>query len=264
MEVINRLARERHVCGLADFEGSCATMISFKAPEKHLGDVLEDLHRIGVGVNFGSIDIWALQSTKPIMASYATAPGPKRRNYRVHDRMTVEEIFASVDEQSHLTFDYLCNTFVAALIAAVGLLTDSSVTVVASMVRLRLPPAPPPPFPPPSPSARPPLPTPARVPAHGLHPRHHLRLAHPGPRHGPARPPQRGLGRGHLPPGRRHGRPDHQPLLRTGRCAALVGQQRAALQRDREQGRPRRPPQRLLRGRSVRHGRRSGHHGRRN
>lgn len=48
--------------------------------------------------------------------------------------MTVEEIFDTIDNQSHLTFDYLAMVFVAALIAAMGLLTDSSVTVVASML----------------------------------------------------------------------------------------------------------------------------------
>ena len=48
--------------------------------------------------------------------------------------MTTEEIFESIDSQSHLTFDYCAMTFVASLIAAVGLVTDSSVSVVASML----------------------------------------------------------------------------------------------------------------------------------
>jgi len=48
--------------------------------------------------------------------------------------MTTEEIFESIDAGSHLTFDYCVMTFVASLIAAIGLLTDSSVSVVASML----------------------------------------------------------------------------------------------------------------------------------
>ncbi len=48
--------------------------------------------------------------------------------------MTVEEIYNIVDSQLHLTFDYLVYTVLASVIAAVGLATDSAVTVVASMI----------------------------------------------------------------------------------------------------------------------------------
>ena len=48
--------------------------------------------------------------------------------------MAVEEIYEAVDSQSHLTFDYLLFCFVAAMISGVGLITESSVTVVASML----------------------------------------------------------------------------------------------------------------------------------
>ena len=49
-------------------------------------------------------------------------------------RMSIHEIFHSVDSSSHLTFDYLAMTAAAAAIAAAGLVQDSSVTVVASML----------------------------------------------------------------------------------------------------------------------------------
>lgn len=49
-------------------------------------------------------------------------------------RMSIHEIFQSIDSSSHLTFDYLAMTAAAAAIAAAGLVQDSSVTVVASML----------------------------------------------------------------------------------------------------------------------------------
>ena len=50
------------------------------------------------------------------------------------ERLSYEEIYDFVDSQLHLTFDYLALIIVGALIAGVGLLTDSPVSVVASMV----------------------------------------------------------------------------------------------------------------------------------
>lgn len=76
----------------------------------------------------------ATQSTKPLISTLSSQAGKKKRKYKLSDRMTVEEIFENVDSQSHLTFDYLMMVVVAAIIAGVGLISDSSVTVVASML----------------------------------------------------------------------------------------------------------------------------------
>ena len=68
------------------------------------------------------------------MSTYFDRAKRKKRKYKVTDRMAVEEIYESVDSQCHLTFDYLLFCFVAAMISGVGLIQDSSVTVVASML----------------------------------------------------------------------------------------------------------------------------------
>jgi len=47
---------------------------------------------------------------------------------------TIDEMYEIVDGGVHLTFEYLAFCVVGGIIAAVGLLTDSSVTVVASML----------------------------------------------------------------------------------------------------------------------------------
>ena len=60
--------------------------------------------------------------------------GKKRAWTSVQDRLSVEEIYEIIDGDSHLTFDFCLNTFYAAIIAALGLATDSGPTVVASML----------------------------------------------------------------------------------------------------------------------------------
>eukprot|EP00468_Gymnochlora_sp_CCMP2014_P009627 CAMPEP_0167760614 /NCGR_PEP_ID=MMETSP0110_2-20121227/11682_1 /TAXON_ID=629695 /ORGANISM="Gymnochlora sp., Strain CCMP2014" /LENGTH=308 /DNA_ID=CAMNT_0007647141 /DNA_START=267 /DNA_END=1193 /DNA_ORIENTATION=+ len=68
--------------------------------------------------------------TKPRMFSKRK----KQSAWSTTERQTIEEMYEIVDGALHLTFDYLAFTFVAAIISAVGLMTDSSVTVVASML----------------------------------------------------------------------------------------------------------------------------------
>ena len=48
--------------------------------------------------------------------------------------MTVQEMSDMIESQNQLTFDYLILLTVGAIIAAAGLLQDSPVTVVASML----------------------------------------------------------------------------------------------------------------------------------
>jgi uncharacterized hydrophobic protein (TIGR00271 family) len=89
------------------------------------------LEKMGVGDTFGSIDVVALTTTKPIRRDTRLK---KKRKYIMHGRLSIEEIYEIIDGDSHLTFDYLLNTAFAATISAVGLACDSSPTVVASML----------------------------------------------------------------------------------------------------------------------------------
>jgi hypothetical protein len=99
-----------------------------------LAQVIHKLSQLEIGISVGSIDIVALQSTKPALDTYYGLKTKKVRKYATSDRMTVEEIYENVDLQTHLTFDYLMMVCAASMIAAVGLVSDSSVTVVASML----------------------------------------------------------------------------------------------------------------------------------
>jgi len=51
-----------------------------------------------------------------------------------HSHLGSDEVFQTIDSEASLDFDYIMMTVVGSLIATVGLITDSSVTVVASML----------------------------------------------------------------------------------------------------------------------------------
>ena len=99
----------------------------------------------------------AVQMTKPrINQKRSSIERKQKKRYATTERQSIEEIFEVIDSGIHLTFgmndqnlnenvcgncngnlvpglDYLAFTVAAALISSVGLVTDSSVTVVASM-----------------------------------------------------------------------------------------------------------------------------------
>jgi len=109
-------------------------VIIFKIVEKKVHEAIEILNRYGVGVSEknGTIDIFSVASTKPRIKRIQKIK--KKKQYKVSDSLSYEEIYDIVDGQLHLTFDYLALTSVGGMIAAVGLLTDSAVSVVASML----------------------------------------------------------------------------------------------------------------------------------
>ena len=130
MDLLHNLRGEFCIMPLV-VKGESHILIQFRSQQKHLEGTVLALQAIGVGVDDGTrIDINELQVSIPLSKRHPK----KKKRYKFSDRMTTEEIFESIDSGSHLTFDYLAMVFVASLIAAVGLLTDSSVSVVASML----------------------------------------------------------------------------------------------------------------------------------
>jgi len=123
-----------HVHCLAAFSGDNCHLLSFKSPEKHVGHLVDKLEALGVGINFGTIDVLELLSTQPRITTYGEPENNKRRKYQWNERLSMTEVYETIDAQSHLTFNYVAMVCTAAFIAAIGLVSDSPTTVVASML----------------------------------------------------------------------------------------------------------------------------------
>eukprot|EP00298_Acanthocystis_sp_HF-20_P003189 c13554_g1_i1.p1 GENE.c13554_g1_i1~~c13554_g1_i1.p1 ORF type:complete len:321 (+),score=132.02 c13554_g1_i1:639-1601(+) len=123
-------SRVNHVCTI---DTGSSTMIRCSVPNQHTSGVISGLEKIGVGCGQTSwIDVIDLKSTVPKF--YRPSVPKHKKEFRLHDRVTVEEIYETVDGGLHLTFDYLAMTTFAAVVCAIGLLTNSSVVVVSSML----------------------------------------------------------------------------------------------------------------------------------
>ena len=127
------LSTSDHVHGLATLFGDGVTVFAFKSDDRRLQNTLKRLNNIGVGTRFGTIDVMGLVTTLPPIKKHG-GDGSGKKQYRVDDRMTVEEIRDAIDGQSRLTFDFLAMTVVASLMSATGLVGDSATTVVSSML----------------------------------------------------------------------------------------------------------------------------------
>ena len=67
--------------------------ISFKVQDKHLEEVLHELMNRGVGEAFGTIDVFSLIATRPIINfKSGDLVKDKKKSYSISDRMTVAEI----------------------------------------------------------------------------------------------------------------------------------------------------------------------------
>jgi len=127
------LHQQQIVHHLQVYQGDTACMIVCKVVNKKTDEILQLLARYSVGIRYGHIDVVALTSTKPRIATFRGAK-PKSHRFMVTDRMSYDEMVDFIDSSIHLTFDYLALIAVGAMICAGGLLTNSAVNVVASML----------------------------------------------------------------------------------------------------------------------------------
>ncbi len=112
-------------------QGGKEVQINFLCEDKYLTDILKSMEPTGLGLEYGSVNIVALESTIPSLSSGGSG---KLRKYKLDERRTVREIEENINSGIHCTVDYVLMIFVASLISTVGLVSDSPVTVVASML----------------------------------------------------------------------------------------------------------------------------------
>lgn len=109
------------------------------------GPILHHLDRIGVGVTFGRVALLAANLIKPLprgrakaldadSASALAVGMPKPGVRGKHARIAVEEIWQSVSAGCEITWDYIGLIMVASAIAGLGLATNNTVMIVASML----------------------------------------------------------------------------------------------------------------------------------
>ena len=130
-----------------------------------IGTVLERLERIGVGLRVGTLAIFKSEMCRTAydytVKSPAVSDSPIGSNAIVNDkskssrsdtdtkastqaakaewknaasRLRIEQVKDQIQEQAQLSFDFLALVCIASVLAGIGLITDSTVVIVASML----------------------------------------------------------------------------------------------------------------------------------
>ncbi|TXT60009.1 MAG: conserved membrane protein of unknown function [Promethearchaeota archaeon] len=110
------------------------TLIIIRHRKTFVPEIIEALNKIGVGTKYGIVDILNLETTIPRLDMTESEKEKKKRRAQIAERVSVEEIEKDIIENSQPSFNYFLFILLSAIIAGVGLLTDSAIILIASMI----------------------------------------------------------------------------------------------------------------------------------
>eukprot|EP00050_Salpingoeca_kvevrii_P019863 m.91520 g.91520 ORF g.91520 m.91520 type:complete len:351 (+) comp8604_c0_seq1:3-1055(+) len=114
------------------------TVLRFQCTTRRAREILEVLHHERIGLDVGVIDIQEVKSTVPRLTNHPAlirgGVSSRDLSYKISNSLTLEEIYETVDQQYHLTFEYLVLCASASIVCAVSLVSDNDPGVVASML----------------------------------------------------------------------------------------------------------------------------------
>jgi uncharacterized hydrophobic protein (TIGR00341 family) len=125
-DVMDYLEKRAKIRNIAKFHVGTGFMLLFRVSDAKTQEILTELEKLGVGVDYGIIDILQIEASKPIL----------EEDVRITptERLSVEEIYSKVAGGTRLSFDFLALLVISCIIAAIGLATNSVVIIVASML----------------------------------------------------------------------------------------------------------------------------------
>lgn len=86
--VLDELEKSTIIFHINSFITQNLIHISFKVRSKHLQEIINKLTKIGCGEAYGSIDVYSLVMSRPIIDKEKST----KRLYIISDRMTIDEI----------------------------------------------------------------------------------------------------------------------------------------------------------------------------
>jgi hypothetical protein len=86
--VLDIISSSTLVSTVTHFTTQEAVRISFKVRPKHLQSVVDDLTKVGCGETYGTIDVFPLIMSRPVVEREKRV----KRSYVISDRMTIDEI----------------------------------------------------------------------------------------------------------------------------------------------------------------------------
>jgi len=128
-EVYNCLVEFPDVLNLIRYTTDNAMLMQFRVPDDSVNNVILDLKDLGVGVDYGFVEILGLEGFLPMEKEEKSG-----RKLQRESSLIVEKIHEDVSEGASLSFDFMTFVILSAIMAGFGLAQSNITVIVASMV----------------------------------------------------------------------------------------------------------------------------------
>ncbi len=127
--LITAINEKLNIKSIILLEGVNNSLVIIRCQRNLVPRVLEVLNEIGVGTEFGIIDILKLQTTIPELKEDQIEISEE-----LSSRVSVEEIESSIKEGMELNINFYLFIIIAAFIAGAGLILNSAAIIIGSMI----------------------------------------------------------------------------------------------------------------------------------
>jgi len=127
------LKEELKIRNMARLAGENNSVIFIRGNKKQITYLMQRLSNIGVGVDFGIIDILPITATIPEKV-IENQEFEEDTEEKIRSRISLEEIKNYIKEVATIDFHFYLFILLAAFIAAVGLINNSPAIIIASML----------------------------------------------------------------------------------------------------------------------------------
>ena len=127
--LITAINEKLNIKSIILLEGVNNSLVIIRCQRNLVPRVLEVLNEVGVGTEFGIIDILKLQSTIPELKEDQIGVSEE-----LSSRISVEEIESSIKEGMELNINFYLFIMIAAFIAGAGLILNSAAIIIGSMI----------------------------------------------------------------------------------------------------------------------------------
>ena len=127
--LITAINEKLNIKSIILLEGVNNSLVIIRCQRNMVPRVLEVLNEVGVGIEFGIVDILKLQATIPELKEDQIEVSEE-----LSSRVSVEEIESSIKEGMELNINFYLFIMIAAFIAGAGLILNSTAIIIGSMI----------------------------------------------------------------------------------------------------------------------------------
>jgi len=127
--LITALNEKLKIKNMILLEGNNNSLVIIRCQKNSVPRVLEVLNELGIGIEYGIIDILKLQVTIPELKEEELDVSEE-----LSSRVSVEEIESTIKEGMELNIEFYLFIMIAAFIAGAGLILNSAAIIIGSMI----------------------------------------------------------------------------------------------------------------------------------